>query len=368
MTLGLPRLARRTAVVAIAAAALLVAAAPASAKVTYGFAPQVDIPSAGDYELMKSVKTTMVRQGLSWPGVQPAAGDCTPRQGDACDWTNPDRVVGSAAASGLETMLGIYGSASFVNNDQTKPPVNDIPAWEDFIEAAVERYGTGGTYWEGPYQEQFGAGAPIKPVKVWQVWNEQSSFQFFQPKPNVKKYAKILVPASKAIQGADKKATVLLGGMFPDTGPKGIKIEKFLADLYKEKKVKENTFDGVSVHPYAKDGKELDKQLKTTRKAMDKNGGKKDEIWVTEIGYASGGPKGQPVVKKGEKGQAKAITDAYKTLNKKDKKYDIKGVIYFTWQDFPASTGVCKFCVFAGLLDQQGKQKKAFAAYKKAVK
>jgi hypothetical protein len=367
MSSGLPNLARNAVIAAVTAVALLVAAAPASAKVTYGLAPQVQTPSPSDFQQMQEVNTDMIRIGLSWPGVQDSAGDCN-SLGGACNWSFPDSQIGANAAAGMDTMVGIFGSAPFVNNEQTKPPVNDIPAWEQFIKAAAERYGPGGTYWTGPYQAQFGPTAPVHPVDVWQIWNEQSSFQFFQPKPNVKKYAKILVPAADAIHGANNKATVLLGGMFPDTGPKGIKIEKYLADLYKEKKVKDKTFDGVSVHPYAEDGKELDKQLKLTRKAMDKNGGKKDEIWVTEIGYASDGPKSQPVVKKGEKGQAKAITDAYKTLNKKDKKYDIKGIIYFTWQDFPKSTGVCKFCVYAGLLDEQGNQKKAFKAYKKAVK
>jgi hypothetical protein len=366
MTLGVPKPILRTLVACAAAGAMLVSAAPASAKVEYGFSPQTTLGSS-DYQLMNSLKTDLIRHGLSWPGVQPNAGTCT-SAGGACNWSFPDSQVGAAASNGLETMLGIYGSAPFVNSDQNKPPVKDVKAWEQFVGAAAQRYGPGGTYWTGPYQAQFGAGAPVIPVKVWQLWNEQSSNQFFEPKPNVKKYAKILVPGSKAIQSADKKATVLLGGMFPDTGPKGIKIEKYLKDLYKQKKVKSGTFDGVAVHPYAKNGKQLDQQIKSVRKTMNKSGGKKDDIWVTEIGYASGGPKKQVVVKKGEKGQAKAITSAYKVLNKKDKKYDIKGIIYFTWQDAPRSTGVCKFCVFAGLLDEQGNQKKAFKAYKKAAK
>ena len=364
-----PHFRRRASVLAGLAAvlALGVAAAPASAaKVQYGLAPQTTL-TAADYAGINSLKTDVIRIGLSWPGIQPNAGTCT-AQGGACNWSFPDNQIGANAANGIETVATLFGSPPFIAADGNTPPVKDIDAWRQWVTAAAERYGPGGTYWSGPYQAVFGANAPVTPIRTWLVWNEQSSFQFFKPKPKVKKYAKILEPASDALQDADKKAEVLTGGMFPDTGPKGIQIEKYVKDLYKQKGIGNKTIDAVSIHPYAKSGKELDKQIKSLRKTMDKSGGKKDDIWVTEMGYASGGPKSQPVVKKGEKGQAKAIKDAYKTIDKKDKKYDIAGVIYFTWQDADRSTGVCKFCAFAGLIDENGQEKKAFKAYKKATK
>lgn len=342
-----------------------ISASSASAKVQYGFAPQTPL-GASDYTQMNELKTDVIRIGLSWPGIQPSAGTCT-AQGNACNWNFPDSQVGANAAAGIETVATLFGSPAFVNDDVNKPPTNNIAAWEEFIRAAVGRYGPGGTYWNGPYQAVFGAGAPVKPIDTWLLWNEQSSFQFFKPKPNVKKYAQIAGPGSDAVRDVDEKAEVLTGGMFPDTGPKGIKIEDYVEDLYKQKGIDNKTFDAVSIHPYAEDGKELDQQVKSLRKTMDKKGDKKDEIWITEMGYASGGPKSQPVVKNGEKGQADAIEDAYKTIDKKDKKYDIAGVIYFTWQDASRSTGVCKFCAFAGLLDENGEQKKAYKAYKKAT-
>ena len=353
----------------VALAALCVAgisAAPASAKVQYGLAPQTALGQA-DYDGMNELKTDVIRIGFSWPGIQPNAGTCT-AQGGACNWNFTDAQVGANAANGIETVATLFGSPPFVANDVNEPPTSNVAAWEEFIRAAVGRYGPNGTYWNGPYQAVFGAGAPVIPVETWLLWNEQSSFQFFKPKPNVKKYAQIAGPGSDAIRDVHKKANVLTGGMFPDTGPKGIKIEEYVEDLYKQKGIDKKTFDAVSIHPYAENGKELDKQVKSLRKTLDKKGDKKDAIWLTEMGYASGGPKSQPVVKNGEKGQADAITDAFKTINKKDKKYDIEGVIYFTWQDASRDTGVCKFCAFAGLIDDQGERKKAFNAYKKATK
>ena len=349
-----------------AALLLLVSAAPASAaKVRYGLSPQTQLGTS-DFQQMNELKTDILRFGLSWPGVQPAPGNCT-AQGGACDWSFPDAQVGAAAANGIESMLGIFGSPDWVENSTAKPPLKNLGEWEAFVSAAAQRYGPGGAYWSGPYQAQFGAGAPVNPVRVWQIWNEQSSNQFFEPKPDPKKYAKILVPASNAIHAVDKKSEVLTGGMFPDTGPKGIKIEPFLKELYKQKKVKSKTIDGVSIHPYAKDPKQLNDQISGARKTMDRSGAKKSDIWITEIGYASGGPKSQPVVKKGEKGQAEAITDAYKFLNKKDKKFGLAGIVYFTWQDVGKGVS-CKFCSFAGLLNEGGQQKKAYKAYKKVAK
>jgi hypothetical protein len=349
-----------------AALSLLVLAAPAAAKVEYGFAPQTSVGGA-DYQKMDTVNTDVVKIQVGWNTIQSSPGDCT-SIGGACDWSAADGLIGAAAANGgIRSVVGLFGTASFAENDPFKPPLKDLDGWKDFTDAFVKRYGPGGDYWSGIYQAQFGLTAPVVPVTTVQVWNEQSSFQFFKPKPNVKKYAKLLVASSEAIRKANKKVDVVLGGMFPDTGPKGIPLEKFLKDLYKAKGVKSKTFDAVAVHPYAENGKQLKKQIGGARKTMNKSGGKKDDIWITEIGYASDGPKKQEVVKKGEKGQAKAIKAAYKVIKKNDKKWDVKGVIYFTWQDSNAAD-ICKFCAFSGLLDVNGNEKKAFNVYKKATK
>ena len=346
----------RSALAALAAvAALAISASPASAKIEYGIAPNTGL-AQGDLSLMKQGKVDFIRLPFDWGTVQGAAGDCTPT-GGACNWTPLDIQVASASAAGLKVLPNINQSAPFVNSNVFKPPTNNIPAWKDFIEAAVQRYGPGGV-----------AGL-ARPITDWQIWNEPGSNGDFAPKPNPKKYGKILKAAGDTIHKADKKADVLVGGLFPDTGPKGIPVEKFLKQLYKIKKI-EKSFDAVSVHPYSpKPGKGVLDQVERARKSMNKAGDKKADIAVTELGYASGCPtckKGNPppVVVKNEKKQAKALTASFKALKKKAGKLNLSSIIWFTWKD---GAGPCAFCFTSGLLDGAGNPKPAYNAFKKAA-
>lgn len=358
---------RRAIAAAIAATALtLGAAAPASAaKLEYGIAPQASL-GGKDFQLMQQANVDLIRSLFAWNGVEAKAGDCTP-QGGSCNWGGLDLVVGNAASNGIRTMATLGGVAPYVKN-QERPPTSkgDRAAFADFAGAAAARYGRGGAFWDGDYQDMYGAGARVVPITEWQIWNEQSSNQFFKPKPNAKKYAKMLKSASKEIRGADRKADILLGGMFPDTGPKGIRIDKYLEQLYDVKKI-EKSFDAVSVHPYSKKPKGIGGQLKRTRKAMDKAGDKKADIWVTELGYSSDGPKKSDVGLKSKKAQAKALKESFKILNKGKRKYNVAGVIWFTWQD-SNDRDICQFCRSAGLLDTNGDEKPAYREFQKATR
>ena len=350
---------RRVGTIAGAAlAALAFSAVPASAaKIDYGIAPNTIPLNSNDLSMMNSGNVDFVRIPFDWANIQQNAGDCTPT-GGACDWSGVDSLVSGPLSNGIKVLPNLNQSAPFVNGQALKPPTNDVAAWADFIEAAVQRYGPGG------------AAGFATPITDWQVWNEPGSNGDFLPKPNVKKYAKILKPAGKAIYGADKKAEVLVGGLFPDTGPKGIPADKFIKDLYKVKKI-EKSFDTISIHPYSPDPKKgVVKQVQSARKAMDKSGDKKANIAVTELGYASGCPKCKknnppPVVVKNEKKQADALKDAFGALKKKAKSLNLSSIIWFTWRD---GSGPCDFCFTSGLLEENGNPKPAYKAYKKAAK
>lgn len=359
---------RRALAAAFAATALTLGAyaAPASAaKVQYGIAPQTSL-SQNDFDLMRQANVDTIRTLFAWQGIQAQAGDCT-GTGGACAWGGIDVQVGAAASNGISTLAVIAGSAPFVSSNPSEAPTDkaDRAAWADFAAAAVERYGPGGAYWNGPYQARFGAGAPVIPIDDWQLWNEQSSNQFFVPDPNAKLYGKMLKAASKRINAVHRGADIVLGGMFPDTGPKGIPIDKYLKQLYKVKKI-EKTFDAVGVHPYSKKPKGIAGQMNRTRKAMDKAGDKKADIWVTELGYSSNGPNSAETGLKSEKKQAKALKQSFKLLEKGKRKYGLLGIVWFTWQDVD-SANVCRFCRSAGLIEANGGQKPAYNAFQKAT-
>ena len=351
------RIIRRAGTLAGAAlAALAFSAVPASAaKIDYGVAPNTIPLNSTDISQMSSGKVDFVRIPFNWQSAQTTPGDCT-AEGGACNWAYIDSLVAGPSSAGIEILPNLNESAPFVNSDPFKPPTNDTAAWADFIEAAAQRYGPGGVL--------------PTPIKRWQVWNEPGSNGDFNPKPNAKKYAKILKPAADAIYGVDKKAEVILGGLFPDTGPKGIPADKYLKSLYKVKKI-DKSFDTVAIHPYSPDPKKgVVKQIESARKAMDKAGDKKADIAVTELGYASGCPTCSknnipPVVVKNEKEQAKALTASFKALKKKAGKLNLSSIIWFTWRD---GSGPCTFCFTSGLVDENGNPKPAYNAYKKAAK
>ena len=70
------------------------------------------------------------------------------------------------------------------------------------------RYGPEGTFWaEHPE-------IPAKPIRAWQIWNEQNSPQYFGPGRPDQIYAKLVTEASRAIKVEDPNADVVLGGMF----------------------------------------------------------------------------------------------------------------------------------------------------------
>lgn len=340
---------------ALALAGVALAAAPASAaKIDYGIAPNTIPLNANDLTRMNQGNVDFVRLPFDWGTIQAAAGDCTPT-GGACNWTAMDAQVAALDAVGIEVLPNINQSAPFVNSNVFKPPTNNIPAWEDFVGALAQRYGPGGP------------AALQNPITKFQIWNEPGSNGDFEPKPNATKYGKILKAAGDTIHGVNKKADVYVGGLFPDTGPKGIPADKFLKDLYKVKKI-EKSFDVVAIHPYSPDPKKgVYEQVNSARKAMDKAGDKKADIAVTELGYASGCPTCKknnkpPVVVKNEKEQSKALKDSFNSLQKKANKLNLVDIIWFTWRD---GAGPCDFCFTSGLLDENGNPKPAYNAFKK---
>ena len=100
-----------------------------------------------------------------------------------------------------------------------------------FLAAAVARYGPDGEFWPpNPL-------LPELPIRDWQLWNEQNSPTFYEPKPNVERLREAArTPASKAIAREDPGAEIILGGMFgtPLGGRKpAIAAWDFLEKLYR---------------------------------------------------------------------------------------------------------------------------------------
>jgi polysaccharide biosynthesis protein PslG len=349
------------ALLAVGAIGLWAGSAQAVPKTFFGVVPQTSLGTA-DYDRMGQGKVGLLRMQLNW-----SASDPTPAPDDY-DFRAFDPIVANAARNKIRILPFVYGTPSWVANGldgfncsgascATFAPKSGAAraAWADFVSAAVARYGPNGTFWkENPT-------LPQKPIKAWQIWNEQNSPSFYAPKPNAKAYVKLLKSSKKAIRPQDRSADIVLGGMAELAGVKSaIKGSKYLRKLYKVKGAKKN-FDGVAPHPYGARVKKVSQQIDLIRKELRKGGDPKAELWVTELGWSS--EKGGNPLNRGPKGQATRLKQAFKYFKKNRRKLHVETVNWFSWMDSP--TSICKWCADSGLFKAGLVEKPAWRAFTK---
>jgi polysaccharide biosynthesis protein PslG len=347
----------------------LVAAASTQAvpRQFFGVQPQGPLTTQ-DYERMGEAKVGLLRFELHWAGI-----DRTPSPGDL-DWSGPDEIVRQAARNRVSTLPFIYSTPAWVARDLDGRHCADakcLPfapkskaarnAWAAFIGEAVKRYGPDGTFWvENP-------DLPKRPIRAWQLWNEQNSPTFYRPKPTPRAFVKLLGSGAKAIREADRGGEVIMGGMFgtPLGGRKpGIAAWNFLEKLYRVKGAK-RTFDAVAPHPYAAHfRKKVLPQVKLFRDEMKDGGDRKAEMWITEIGWGSDGAASP--LNRGPEGQAKRLKESFKYFKNHRKRFNIETVNWYSWRDNSADeAGLCKWCNFSGLLKENFEPKPSLRAFTK---
>lgn len=349
-----------------ATAALILAVGPvrsdAAPRGFYGVSSQTPL-KARDFDRMGSGRVGSLRSILSWAGANPNGN------GDYV-WWGFDSIVAEAARNKIRVLPFVYGTPTWVakrldNRNCGSGCALYAPrskaarrAWADFIGAAVERYGPGGTFW----QEH--PNLPKRPIRAWQIWNEQNSKSFFRPRPSTKVYAKMLAAAERAIHSRDRKADVVLGGMAELSGSrKAMPGPKYLRKLYRRKGIKKD-FDGLAVHPYGAKVSSVKRQVRTFRKVAKRAGDRRVQLWITEIGWGSA--SGGNPLNVGKKGQAKRLRSAFRYFARNRKKLNVKNVTWFSWRD--SSQRVCAWCPKSGLFTKGMKPKPSWRAFKRVAR
>ncbi|MGH2953377.1 MAG: hypothetical protein ACRDK9_05055 [Solirubrobacterales bacterium] len=346
---------------ALATAATAQAAAPRS---FFGVVPQTPLETA-DLDRMGQARVGTLRFEIQWAVVDP-----TPAAGDS-DFAGVDALVADAARNGVRVLPFIYSTPEWVARDldghncrgaecfpfaPRSGPARD--AWQAFVAEVVARYGPGGQFWaENPL-------LPKVPIEALQAWNEQNSPTFYKPKPKVKAYAKLLDASHRGVRTAGGNVDVVQGGMFgtPLGGRKpGISAWDFLDKLYDIKGAKKD-FEGVAPHPYAARLKKVRAQMDLIREAIKQGRDRKVDLWVTELGWASDGPKNP--LNRGPKGQANRLKQVFKFFLRKRRAWNVANVAWYSWRDNPGFTeGLCEWCPFSGLLTEDLGEKPAFRAF-----
>jgi hypothetical protein len=347
-----------------AAAAFLLAGPAAEAKVPrafWGVVPQ-NVIADDEYPVMGAGRVGTLRVPMIWATLDPSAMP-------GYEWAAFDSLVANAAAQGIKVLPTVTSTPKWVSdldgcNSEcfTNPPRSEVAlvAWKAFLRAAVRRYGPTGTLWaEHPELR-------AKPINVWQLWNEQNSPQYFTPRPDPGRYAKLVTEGSRAIKGVDPGASVLLGGMFATPGGRldpDTNSWTYLRALYRRDGFRQH-FDGVAVHPYGQGMRAVKIQVALIRKEMRKARDGRTGMWITEIGWASSGPKESPQVVSRKK-QADKLRKAFRYFKNNRRRLHVRNVDWFAWRDAPQGFEICIWCPNAGLFTREGfAPKPAWRAFK----
>jgi hypothetical protein len=231
-----------------------------------------------------------------------------------------------------------------------KPPAQPerFAGWAALM---VQRYGPAGSFWKEHPQ------TPKLPIDSWQVWNEPNIPAFWAPKPDPAGYAQLLRTTAEAIRKVDPRAEVVAAGL--PTSHLGVAAPQFLADVYKAGA--KGSFDTAAVHPYASDPAAVVERVKSLQRVIADNGDDA-KVWVTEVGWGTGGKPG-PLTVTPER-QAEYVKETLTRLHA----LGVRGVVVFQWRDpkpFPGRRPIWPY--YAGLLDVDGKPKLSLAAFTEAA-
>jgi polysaccharide biosynthesis protein PslG len=279
---------------------------------------------------------------FAWGSVQP--GPYAPY-----DWRHYDPVVREAAENGIRVLATVYSTPIWVASTPEIPPLGaSLNGFVNFVRAAVERYGDDGIFWK-----QHPA-VPELPITDWALWNEPNSQLFWKPTPDPVAYLTLLRAFRPAVKGADPRAQVLLGGLIPPP-PGGIPVDSFLSTLYE--RGGRPLFDAAAVHPYAGTPEKAIDIVEQERGVMRSFGDAGKPIWITEVGWASGGqPSGLTV---GPERQAEYLTRFFELAADARERLGLRGVVWFALTDTPGPL----WPGHSGLFELDGSAKPSWNAF-----
>ncbi|MDX6639500.1 MAG: polysaccharide biosynthesis protein PslG [Solirubrobacteraceae bacterium] len=313
--------------------------------------PRAQLDQTLDAQLR--LRVGLIRQTFDWAQIERSPG--------RYDFRRYDALMQGLAARGLAMLPVLFDPPAFRSSrpahgarDGTYPPRRfaDLGA---FAAVAVRRYGPAGSFWRSHPR------LPRVPIRAWQVWNEPSLPVYWPSGPDPAAYARLLGITARAIRGADPHATVVSAGI-PQSRI-GVPFGRYVQGLYRAGA--RGSFDVLAIHAYARNAAGVLAAVAQARRLMDGHGDHRP-IWVTELGWASGGPPSAFTA--GLAGQAQRTYSALVELAQRRSRLRLRGVVYSTWIDGGVYPGGTDFWgLHTGLLSIAGRPKPAYYAFQRAA-
>jgi hypothetical protein len=354
--------------------ALIITAGTAAAQPTYGVVPQDGaLPTGSDLERMPKAGIERVRLMASWATTEASPG--------RYEWTTIDRMVRESTERGIEPYLFLYGTPQWAARQDGHrcrggacavfaPRSHETrTAFARFAGAAADRYGPGGDFWAPSEYTPAPCGcSEPRPLRTWQLWNEQNSPKYFAPSVNVRRYASLLRSSSDAIRAADPQAEIVLGGMWgPGSAHRSVTpVQRYLQRLYRVDGI-ERSFDAIALHPYASSSRGSIEQVEAARKVVRRSGDAEVRLWISELGWAAKGPSKNPYVK-GLTGQARLLARTLAKFERRARSFRLRGVFWYSWRDIAGGKSICEWCAHAGLRAKDGSAKPAWRAFARVAR
>jgi hypothetical protein len=244
-----------------------------------------------------------------------------------------------------------FRAQTYTRDDLWSPPKSDAE-FAAFAVKLVQRYGPNGALWAAHPE------VPALPIRSWQIWNEPNLLMFWNTGPDPAAYTALLRAAHDAIHAADPGAEVVAAGL-PDSRA-GIPELSFISEMFAAGA--KGSFETIAVHPYAPTAAGSVDLVARTRALLT---AERDAspIWVTEVGWPTGGPLSPYTVTEAQ--QAVEVRSVIATLGARRAELGVRGVVIFRSRD--AVSTFDAWPMHAGLIRADGSAKPAFAAFRDAV-
>jgi polysaccharide biosynthesis protein PslG len=292
----------------------------------------------------------LIRQTFHWDRIERSPG--------RYDFREYDAYVEAVSRAGMDLLPILFTPPEFrAHRDAARGtyPPDDPEDMGKFAARLVRRYGPDGEFWSS------NPTIPEHAIRAWQVWNEPNIPAYWPEGPNPAEYVRLLEAVSQGIKRADPRAAVVSAGLSESRF--GIPFEEFVRGMFDAGAG--DALDVFALHAFARDAAGSVAAARSTRALLSELGSNAP-IWITEVGWAGGGPS-SPFTSD-EQGQAERIRAALEAFYRRREQLDLQGVIYFNWRDAPVYKGGQDFFgLHTGLLGRDGDSKPALRAYRLAA-